>query len=234
MFNLIPENQMLALGWAGLLMLAIVFVLGAMHAVQTRSYFWISISSSVAMAGLALLVFAGIILYADLPDRYVAEDRSGSTFLTEDGLAALSSPSHDWDMVDLPVPDASLTLGNVAAQEYLAVIAQPKSDFADGFTVRNYAAAVEQKLAGALDDSKATPLAQTQINGLSAIRSELSGKFDSAEAEYLNTYIEGRDHFYQIRSWTTSSKRGVAFPKLKKATATFYELAGEAPAKSAK
>ena len=177
--------------------------------------------SCLLLIGITAVLFWGI--FHAIPGPELSQP---SQFRTEDGLAIISAPEFGWQELP-PVRDASLTIGNHATEEYLAIIAQPKSDFGTGFTIHNFAAAANRALAKGLDDAADSELSDFKINGLKATRNQISGKFGTANTEYMNTYIEGERHFYQVRTWTSHSKRGVAFPKLKTATASFRELAGK-------
>jgi len=73
-------------------------------------------------------------------------------------------------------------------------------------------------------DAKITEPAPLKINGLPAFQAQVSGTVDGLKIDYLNTYVEGKEHFYQILTWTLASKRGAAFPRIRKAVGTFHEL----------
>lgn len=41
----------------------------------------------------------------------------------------------------------------------------------------------------------------------------------------LLSYVEGKDHFYQIIAWTLTDRKEKTFPRLREAVATFSEAA---------
>lgn len=214
----------ICLGVLLLILLTCLFAMMVTHAVRSQKTAW-GAAAFVCGLGIFLLIGAAVAFFPSSLPR----GNHTAVFYTRDGLASLSSPAGDWEELSLPVPDAVLTLGNDQQEEYLAVIAQPKSDFEKGFTVRNYAAAAAEIFSGDDQQFKATEMTDFSLNGLSAIRIEVSGKLGPAQTEYINTFVEGERHFYQIRCWTSLNQRAVSVPRLKKAVATFHELAGQSP-----
>lgn len=211
----------------GLFLIGLALLVGLLFIVAPRAM----VTQSKRMMGVAGMLLFGVMamlfwgIFQALPDATLSQ---ASEFETADGLAIITVPEFGWRKLPIPVNDATLTIGNHDQEEYLAIIAQPKSDFAPGYTIRNYAAAANRALAQGLEKAAHSELSDFHINGLNATRNQISGRFGVANAEYMNTYIEGERHFYQVRTWTTHSKRGVAFPRLKMATSTFREVAGPA------
>lgn len=177
--------------------------------------------SGLAMTG-AVVVIA-LFLGRDDGGRTAANP---DLFLTRDGLAAIANPGSGWKQLPVPMNDMSLLAANPETHEFLAVVAHPKKKFPKGFSVENYADSVTKTLSNDLTDVTVYGIFRTEINGMPAYRCLMSGHFGSVENHYLNTFIEGRDHFYELRSWVRHDIEQAAMPRLRRVSASFHEFAG--------
>ena len=127
--------------------------------------------------------------------------------------------------------DASLQYQNVLREFYVVVIDEPKQDFFDiATTTTDFSAdfnGFHQILKSGLEEGiqkiEITPSKDTQINGLKAKTFSLTGEIETIPIYYEIAYIEGKDRFYQIVTWTLKDNKEKYSAQMRKILSSFKE-----------
>ncbi len=198
------------------------FVFSLVMAITKKSRNWTI--ATVIMGTLGFLLLAGVFgvgLYTGW--QKAQEERVARDFNTSDGLAVVTGGS-GWTNLDLDAEDATLSIGNLFAEEYLIVISEEKSAFDSDFGVKDFADVAVEQTVNLLEGAIVKEPIATTVNGLPGYVREISGEIEGIDITYFNTYVEGRTHFHQILTWTLTRKKGKALPKLQAAAESFREL----------
>lgn len=111
--------------------------------------------------------------------------------------------------------DASLQYQNALKEFYVVIIDEPKQDFFNiAKTTEDFPADFEgyhQILKSGLEESiqkiEISESKDLQINGLKAKTFSLTGEIEAIPVYYDVAYIEGKDRFYQIVTWTLKNNK---------------------------
>lgn len=124
---------------------------------------------------------------------------------TKDQRLSLNVPSN-WRERNLN-DDAILGIADLVGEGYVLVMEEAREDFQDGFTLAEYTQVILSLMKETVTDPQ-TPgkLRHLTINGLAAEQSVLIGEIDDLMITYLITTVESEQHFYQVLSWTLSSR----------------------------
>ncbi|MCB1064340.1 MAG: hypothetical protein KDN20_15660 [Verrucomicrobiae bacterium] len=215
------------------IVIPVLFIVSLILAIVKKSKAWTIVCVISGLLGLGLIGTS--IFFAAKGISAAAKAASESKILTgPDGQFHLDVPGN-WSENNLGSEDASVQVGNLFREEYLLVIEEPKADFEAGFTVSDFAELASGMVEESLAVGNRGELTELTINGLPAARCRIKGSADGVQVVYLNTYVEGANHFYQVMAWTLPSKEKTAFPIFEKAVGTFREGDAEdegAPAES--
>ena len=121
--------------------------------------------------------------------------------------------------VDFLHSDASLQYQNELIEFYTIVIDEPSVDF-DTLVMQEadlranyspdlagYAKLLKNNIALTLKDGEFSEIENVQINGLNAKLMHASGKIDGIEVYYQLGFIQGKETYYQIVSWTELKRK---------------------------
>lgn len=130
--------------------------------------------------------------------------------------------------------DASLQFQNLFSEFYIIIIDEPKSGINDylksisgfGPNILGYSELITSNLEKAVANSQFSPKINKQINGLKAQTTSLSGRIDNFDVFYKLAFVEGKNHYYQIFTWTTLDKKKEYSAKMDKIIASFKESKG--------
>lgn len=126
---------------------------------------------------------------------------------------------------------ASLQYQNALREFYVVVIDEPKKDFyAIAETTEDFPAdfngyhqILKNELEEGIQDIQITPTKDTQINGLKAKTFSLTGEIGTIPVYYEVAYIEGKDKFYQIVTWTLKDNKEKYAEQMQKILSSFKE-----------
>ena len=110
-------------------------------------------------------------------------------------------------------PDAAIQQANLFGERYLLVIPDTKADVAAALGVQDASGEeilsqftelslgnIEQSLAvGRISNRKLS------LNGLPAIQHKFEVNVEGIDMVFWITYVEGKNHFYQVQTWTLAS-----------------------------
>ncbi|MDF1823252.1 MAG: hypothetical protein P1U68_01345 [Verrucomicrobiales bacterium] len=201
--------------------LPILFVVALTLAITRKSTGWTVVAVLAGLLGLAALVTS--LVYAGKKGAAeFAEMNEPRPFVSEDGLVEIMAPG-SWSVRNLENEVASLQIGNLIGSQFLIVISEEKSEFVDEFSIRDYAGTINEQMKEVLVDAIETELLSLEVGGLTALQNELEGNIDGTGIAYLNTFIEGKDHFHQVLTWTLRETKLTHFPLFRKTVMTFQE-----------
>lgn len=205
------------------LLVPAAFLFALVMALTRKTKGWII--GAVASGLLGLLLIGGILAAGvSLGIGRAKADMEVQVFASPDGLYTISGAS-GWRVLDLEAPDATLKVGSPVAEEYLMVIPEKKSDLGEEFGLVEFSYLASEGTAELVEEAVVGDLVEEEIGGHIGYRQELSGTVEGIEISYLLSYVEGKNHFYQIIAWTLTDRKEKAFPKLRAAGDTFAELA---------
>lgn len=129
--------------------------------------------------------------------------------------------------------DASLQYQNVFKEFYIVVIDEPKKGFIDVLKDTEYSPDLQgyyDVLTGGLEETieniNFEPVKDVQINGLKAKTFSITGTIAEKKLDifYKIAYIEGKDSFYQIVTWTIKDSKDKYAPQMDKIIRSFKEI----------
>ncbi len=202
--------------------LPILFIVSLIQTMMKGTTFWKVVNAVSGVCSLGMLA-AAVYFVSQGARKEMAKVKQPHVYHTADGLASMTGPG-GWRRLSLESHDATLQVGNLFREEFMVVIPEPRKDFPNGFTCEQFAKAAAKISAEEIDNSKVTEPSKVELNGLDAYRIQISGIVDQTEIDYFNTYVKGRDNFYQILAWTLPGKREEAFPRFRKAVSSFHEM----------
>jgi hypothetical protein len=135
----------------------------------------------------------------------------------------ISIPDH-WDVLKNLNELASFQAGNPRREEYCLVFAFNKLDISADAETLYYNGLNEFEVtlrnAHVIDEQTFTRL------GKESRQARVSGSVDEINLIYLDTVIEGRDHYYRILQWTLPSKSERALPVFQEVIDSLAESGG--------
>ncbi|WP_026422920.1 hypothetical protein [Actinokineospora inagensis] len=139
-----------------------------------------------------------------------------------DGRVQVGVPD-DW--AELPAkyrsPDAVLTYGQIFQERYLMVITDKTTDFDD---FADFQVGVENLIRGREDQKVVSGPTALRLNGMAAVRYEVTMRVSGHPTVFWYTLVEGRRGYYQVIGWTLESARATSGPALDKVVDTFVEI----------
>lgn len=131
--------------------------------------------------------------------------------------------------------EASLEYMNAFMEFYVMVIDEPKSsiekvlidyELADLYpnNLKGYSELILDGLKQAVIVSQESDVVDTVINGLPARLLTINGTVEGIDIFYSLAYIEGKERYYQIFTWTLSEKETEYRDKMSKILYSFKEL----------
>jgi hypothetical protein len=201
----------------------VFFIVSLILAITRKSRAWTI--ATVITGTLGLLFIVGSLAFGFYSGfQAVKEGRKAGEFTTSDGLAMITGAA-GWRILELNSEDATLSVGNLFAEEYLIVISEAKSIFEPGFGLTDFAEVASEQTIDSIEGAIVTELVAKTVNGMPAFEREISGEIEGIDITYFNTYLEGGSHFHQVLTWTLTKRKEKTMPNLKAAAASFREVA---------
>lgn len=202
--------------------LPILFVFTLIMAITRKSKGWTAMTVVIGVIGVIALVVS--LVYAGKQGAAkLAEMNQPRPFASADGLVEVTAPG-TWIGQDFGNEVASLQIGNLIGNQYLLIISEEKRDFVPEFGIQEYAETISEQMKEVVESPIETELIPMEIGGLPAFRRELDGEIDGTKIAYLNTFIEGEQHFHQVLTWTLLEMKDRQFPLFRTTVASFREL----------
>lgn len=131
-------------------------------------------------------------------------------------------------------PDASLQYQNALKEFYVVVIDEQKQGFYDAASLTDYTAdftgyhdILKDGMEEEIGNVKITPTKDTQVNGLKAKTFSLTGDIEGIPVYYEIGYLEGKDRFYQVVTWTLESSKDKYKEPMQKIISSFKEIGSD-------
>ena len=209
------------LGCVLIILVPALFLFTLIMAMTRKSKGWIVATIIAGTVSLVMIVVAAV-FGVQLGSKALEEQQAVQIFTTSDGLATVTG-APGWRVLDLQSEDATMQIGNFVAEEYLLVISDLKSDFDPDFKLSDFAEIASEQTIDTVKGAEAGELVETKIQGLPAYQREVRGTIEGTDVSYFNSYVEGREHFYQVMAWTLTNRKETAFPRLRTAADSFTE-----------
>jgi len=127
---------------------------------------------------------------------------------------------------------ASLQYQNALKEFYVVIIDEPKQEYFDiAATTTDFSAdfdgyhdILKTGLEGDIAEIKITPTKDLQINGLKAKTFSLTGDIEGIPVYYEVAYLDGKERFYQIVTWTLETSKDKYKEPMQKIINSFKEI----------
>jgi hypothetical protein len=139
-----------------------------------------------------------------------------------DGGSQVTIPSM-WHEIPTLNEKAEIQVGNEVREQYLIVLTEAKMDFAETDLAR-YADLAAETLEESLTNKVRSPSVPRQVQGRPALEFRITATIDNLNVVYWLTAVEGRDHYYQVLTWTLASRANANESVLRGVADTFTEV----------
>jgi hypothetical protein len=160
-----------------------------------------------------------------MEERQAMEEVSGTKEVTcKNNLVSLSIPQGWTDLTtQIGNEDASLSYGDMAAEQYVIVITETRQEIINVFGEEDPFEKMHGLLVPNLASSLENPVTQpvetlSHPGAINAVRTRIQGVTGGMNLTYVYYIFETRDHFHQLILWTIS-------PDLETVVPTFEEVA---------
>lgn len=150
------------------------------------------------------------------------------TITATDGSCEVTVPGLWSKSTDLNA-EAILQASYPLQEMYVMVFKESRGDFADSFTIDDYAELVRKDAPTRIPDAQFTPMTSTTINALDAREFEMSGTAENVKAKFIYAIVASKDDFYQVISWTLPSQYAANKTELLSVLHSFRATAPGAP-----
>jgi Tfp pilus assembly protein PilE/TM2 domain-containing membrane protein YozV len=150
----------------------------------------------------------------------------GNKWITsEDGLTKIRVPGN-WEKLPELAEQGVIEYGNLQREQYLIVISEPKQSYTSNTDLSAYnMLMLEHKSRAGIDKLRKKYLGEIDLNGLKALKFELSGEVNGVRIDYLQVAVEGKNHFHQVLFWSLPTRWGDPSDIFENALTTFSECA---------
>lgn len=202
-----------------------LFIIFLVLAIRKKTGGWIT---AAIITGIFSLVPVGLVIFgaAKVISRHAAANQdisARSEIVSSDKTCKLTIPGH-WKALEKLSQTAIIKAGNPSQEEYLMVLIEPKENFDEKMTLKEYADRVTDKVIDSLDDGSKEQVKEFEINGLKAIEYKIYGTSKHVKLIYIHTTVEGKNRYYRIVGWTLPSNADSALETIRQTAATFVEL----------
>jgi len=121
-----------------------------------------------------------------------------------DGKVQLTVPP-GWKTQNLN-DQAIIQVAKAREELYTIVIASNKVDFDDNVGVDDVVSLVQRDMKSTVENAEISDSSPIEINGLSGKQFEVKGSVDMLKVTYIYYVIDTKETFYQVMSWTLTSR----------------------------
>ena len=154
--------------------------------------------------GLLLCFVSGCSLVSRLKNE-VEKSQSPKVITSTDNMCQVTVPGNWQKQTDLH-DDATIQSASLIKEQYLIIIREDKQDFGSRFTLDSLTEIVRDNFKKAATETTLTVPITVNVNGYPARQFETSGEIDNLKIKYLYAIVETPHNYYQIITWTLSSK----------------------------
>jgi hypothetical protein len=145
----------------------------------------------------------------------------GKVIQSTDGKSQVVVPEGWATQTDLN-DAANLQIADVANENYLIVISEPKADF-DNISIEKHSEITRGFILNSIEGDQVSAPVNLTINGHPALQYEITGTIDNINVVYYHTTVETGSNFHQILAWTLPSKLDANKPVLESVINSFQE-----------
>ena len=102
------------------------------------------------------------------------------------------------------------------------VFNEPKMDF-DDVDLAKYADIASNVIVGGLQNVRRSPPIERRLQGKRVLEYRIDGTLNHLKLVYWHTTVEGRDHYFQVVTWTINSQARQNGARLRDIAHTFQE-----------
>lgn len=124
--------------------------------------------------------------------------------VSADRMISCEAPDGWTDAAGQLTGEASLEAANIDKEEYLAVIAEQKSDFDEDLNLQGYHKIVVDHIESAAENVQTVSEEKTEINGNAAFLTRLSASVEDTEITYFVCAEEWPEQYVQVVAWTSA------------------------------
>lgn len=139
-----------------------------------------------------------------------------------DGVSQVTIPG-TWREIPTLNDKAEIQVGNEVSEQYLIVLTESKLDF-DDIDLAEYADLAAETLETSLTNKVRSPAVPRQVQGRPALEMRITGTIDKLNIVYWLTAVEGREHYFQVLTWTLASRSNANESALRSVTDSFQEV----------
>jgi len=175
----------------------------------------------------------GVLLFAVLGcslvnkiQKEVAKTQTPQTLTAADGSCQITVPG-DWKTLPELNAEATLQAGNLFGERYIVVIREGKEDYGKKADLNFFTNLVRDNFKQMAAEPVLSEPVSVNINGYAAQQFEAGGEVDNIKVKYLYATVETPANFYQIITWTLSSRYVENKPIFSEVINSFKELDGQ-------
>ena len=154
--------------------------------------------------------------------KVITSSPQGKVITSQDGTTQVVVPE-SWSIQQDLNDIADLQVADIAEENYLIVISEPKSDFDNNVSVEQYSEMTRKFILESVQGGHLSEPVNFTINGNVALQYQIIGSFDGLYIVYLHTVVEGDEDFHQLLAWTLLDKLEENEPILKSVVNSFQE-----------
>jgi len=124
----------------------------------------------------------------------------------KNGSVSVVRPSY-WIEINALNDDAIIQIANPFSEAYFIVIAEPKSDFPENYTLKQYSeltrSIIEESTKNYTDQYDDSLVS---INGMDTIKYVIDANVDGIDIQYWHISVASKKNFYQLIPWSLPKK----------------------------
>jgi hypothetical protein len=182
-----------------------------------------AIPTALMVAGLCVGMLQGLQKQADYVDDST-EVPVGRNIKIANTPLNVTLPDH-WDRLKQINENAAFQAGNLRREEYCLIFPYHKLDVSSNAESLYYAGLTELEVN--LDHSRLIEERQPRLLDKTSRQAEITGSTNGINLVYLDTIIEGKEHYYRVLQWTLPSKSKTALPVFQEFLSSIQESTGE-------
>lgn len=140
---------------------------------------------------------------------------------TLDGRCEVTVP-RTWSDETVPGDDDDLFAVHNTGSCFVQILSEPRSDFADGFTLTDYCELASEGLAE--ERTWISPRTPVQLGVRAGLRHETHGEFGEISLTHITYWLEDPGYFHQVVGWYLTEAEEWSRPEVERVLASFRVL----------
>ncbi len=155
--------------------------------------------------------------------KEVEKTQSPQVLISTDGCCQITVPG-TWRTDNSLNEQATLQASNRSGELYVAVIRESKGDYGKTANLDFLTNLLREHMRKTVSDSVLTEPIAVTIGGYPAKQFEVSGEVENIKVSYLYSVVDTPQNFYQVITWTLTSRMENNRPKLLEVINSFKEV----------